>query len=69
MVLLFLKVNVCVALLNIKSDINFSKNHPSPEHFLPLFIAFGNAIDKKGKSVNSEMQYSNISMESFIFDK
>ena len=56
-------------LLNIKSDINFSKNHPSPEHFLPLFIAFGNAIDKKGKSVNSEMQYSNISMESFIFDK
>lgn len=56
-------------LLNIKSDINFLKNHPSPEHFLPLFIAFGNAIDKKGKSVNSEMQYSNISMESFIFDK
>lgn len=56
-------------LLNIKSDINFSKNHPSSEHFLPLFIAFGNAIDKKGKSVNSEMQYSNISMESFIFDK
>ena len=56
-------------LLYIKSDINFSKNHPSPEHFLPLFIAFGNAIDKKGKSVNSEMQYSNISMESFIFDK
>lgn len=56
-------------LLNIKSDIDFLKNHPSPEHFLPLFIAFGNAIDKKGKSVNSEMQYSNISMESFIFDK
>ncbi len=56
-------------LLNITSDINFRKNHPSSEHFLPLFIAFGNAIDKKGKSINSEMQYSNISMESFIFDK
>jgi 4,5-DOPA dioxygenase extradiol len=56
-------------LLNITSDINFRKNHPSSEHFLPLFIAFGSAINKKGKSVNSEMQYSNISMESFIFDE
>lgn len=56
-------------LLNITSDINFRKNHPSSEHFLPLFIAFGNANNKKGKSVNSEMQYSNISMESFIFDE
>ncbi len=57
------------SLLNIKSDINFYKNHPSVEHFLPLFIAFGSATNKKGKSVNSEMQYSNISMESFIFDE
>ena len=56
-------------LKNIQENINFYKNHPTSEHFLPLFIAFGNAIDKKGKSVNSEMQYSNISMESFIFDK
>ena len=56
-------------LKNIQKNINFYKNHPSIEHFLPIFIAFGNAIDKKGKSVNSEMQYSNISMESFIFDK
>lgn len=47
----------------------FIKNHPSIEHFLPMFIAFGNAINKKGKSFNSEMLYSNISMESFIFDK
>jgi 4,5-DOPA dioxygenase extradiol len=57
------------SLLNIKSDINFRKNHPSAEHFLPLFIAYGSAINKKGKSVNNEIQYSNISMESFIFDE
>lgn len=56
-------------LRNIQKNINFYKNHPSIEHFLPIFIAFGNAINKKGKSFNSEMLYSNISMESFIFDK
>jgi 4,5-DOPA dioxygenase extradiol len=56
-------------LINIQTNVNFYKNHPSTEHFLPLFIAFGSAINKKGKSFNSEMIYSNISMESFIFDK
>jgi len=55
-------------LKNIQKNVNFYKNHPSSEHFLPLFIAFGNAINKKGKSFNSEILYSNISMESFIFD-
>ena len=55
-------------LINIQKNKNFYKNHPSSEHFLPLFVAFGNAYDKKGKSFNSEMMYSNISMESFIFD-
>ncbi len=56
-------------LLNITKDENFYKNHPTAEHFLPLYIAFGSALNKKGKSFNSEMLYSNISMESFIFDK
>jgi len=56
-------------LVKIQTNINFYKNHPSSEHFLPLFIAFGNAFNKKGKSFNSEMMYSNISMESFVFDK
>lgn len=56
-------------LLEINKDINFYKNHPSSEHFLPLFIAIGSAINKKGKSFNSEFVYSNISMESFIFDE
>ena len=40
----------------------------SDEHFLPLFIAFGSALNKKGTSFNKEMVYSNISMECFAFD-
>lgn len=56
-------------LLNIDKDANFYKNHPSLEHFLPLFVAFGNAKNRCGKSINSEILYSNISMESFIFDE
>ena len=56
-------------LKNITKNLNFYKNHPSVEHFLPLFIAFGSAKNKKGKSFNSEILYTNISMESFIFDK
>lgn len=55
-------------LLKIDENILFKKNHPTKEHFLPLFIAMGSAIEKNGKSFNSEMMYSNISMESFIFD-
>jgi 4,5-DOPA dioxygenase extradiol len=55
-------------LLEITKDDLFYKNHPTNEHFLPLFIAFGSAKDKKGISINSEIVYSNISMESFVFD-
>ena len=55
-------------ILDLTKDENFYKNHPTTEHFLPLYVAFGSAFDKKGKSVNSEFQYSNISMESFAFD-
>lgn len=54
---------------NISKDKNFYKNHPTKEHFIPLLLAFGSAFNKKGESFNSEILYSNISMESFIFDK
>ena len=56
-------------LKNITKNTNFYKNHPTTEHFIPLLLAFGSAFNKKGESFNSEMLYSNISMESFIFDK
>lgn len=55
-------------LLSILKKELFLKNHPSNEHFMSLYIAFGNAFNKKGKSFNHEMQLSSISMESFIFD-
>lgn len=45
----------------------FRDNHPTIEHFTPLLIALGASGDKKGKSFNSEFLYSNISMESYIF--
>lgn len=54
---------------NISKDKNFYKNHPTTEHFIPLLLAFGSAFNKKGESFNSEILYSNISMESFVFDK
>jgi len=47
---------------------SFYKNHPTAEHFLPLFIAYGSARNKKGVSFNSEIVYSNLSMECFVFD-
>ncbi|OCL84149.1 DODA-type extradiol aromatic ring-opening family dioxygenase [Arcobacter porcinus] len=56
-------------LVNIDKNRYFYQNHPTIEHFIPLLIAFGSAINKKGKSFNSEILYSNISMESFIFDE
>lgn len=56
-------------LLDIQDKAIFSKNHPSAEHFSPLNIVYGSAYNKKGSSFNHEITYSNISMESFIFDK
>ena len=55
-------------LLESRKEPTFYMNHPSDEHFLPLFIAFGSASNKKAISFNSEIVYSNISMECFAFD-
>lgn len=55
-------------LLDSVNKDTFYMNHPTPEHFWPLFIAFGNAQNKKGISFNSEMVYSNLSLECFVFD-
>ncbi len=56
-------------LLEIKNLNTFYQNHPSPEHFLPLYIIYGSAINKKAKSFNHEITYTNLSMECFAFDK
>ncbi len=57
------------SLINITKEKSFYQNHPSTEHFIPLYIIYGSAYNKKGSSFNSEFMYSNISMESFAFDK
>ena len=56
-------------LLEIQNLDTFYQNHPSPEHFLPLYIAYGSAINKKAKSFNHEITYTNLSMECFAFDQ
>ena len=57
--------------INNLKDINnlpyLKENHPTLEHFLPLFIALGASEDHKGESINREFIYSTVSMESFIF--
>ncbi len=45
----------------------FRENHPTSEHFMPIFIALGASNDKVGESINREFIYSTVSMESFIF--
>lgn len=54
-------------IINLIGEKNLRHIHPSLEHFLPLFVALGASKDYKGKSINSEIQYGAISMESFIF--
>lgn len=55
-------------LLEIQNLDTFYQNHPTSEHFLPLFISYGSAINKKAISFNHEITYTNISMECFAFD-
>jgi len=54
-------------LLNFHTINRFQLNHPTIEHFIPLLIAAGASSNYKAKSINSEFQHANISMESFIF--
>lgn len=56
-------------LLALLEDTNFKINHPSSEHFLPLYVAFGSAKNKKPNIFNEQMALSNISMLNFSFDK
>jgi 4,5-DOPA dioxygenase extradiol len=45
------------------------RNHPSPEHFLPLFVALGAAPDgAKGRVLNRHFEYGALSMAAFVWD-
>ncbi|XPV68238.1 MAG: DODA-type extradiol aromatic ring-opening family dioxygenase [Halarcobacter sp.] len=43
------------------------QNHPTLEHFLPLFVSLGASKTKVGKSLNDVYMYSNQSMDTIIF--
>lgn len=46
---------------------NVKENHPTLEHFLPLFINIGTSKNYKGESLNNEYMYGNLSMDTIIF--
>lgn len=43
------------------------ENHPSLEHFLPIFIALGASENRIGESLNNRFMYGNLSMDTIIF--
>jgi len=44
------------------------ENHPTLEHFLPMFISLGASKNKKGKSLHNVYMYGNQSMDTIIFE-
>lgn len=58
------------SLLEYKTQAPYLKqNHPTLEHFLPLFVTLGSAKGTKGKSLHDVFMYGNLSMETIIFEK
>ncbi len=45
---------------------NFSKSHPTSEHFLP--IVFASAMGEKATKIYEAFQWKNLSMSAFIFE-
>lgn len=43
------------------------KNHPTPEHFLPLFVALGAARAAAGRRVHGSFSYGILAMDAFAF--
>lgn len=43
------------------------ENHPTLEHFLPLFVTLGASNDSVGESLNDCYEFGNLSMDSIIF--
>lgn len=51
----------------IEGDPDFVRNHPSPEHYLPLAVAIG-AGGPRGTSIHSGFTHGALSMRAFRFD-
>ena len=44
------------------------RNHPTPEHFLPLFVALGAANSAVGRSLHEDFNYGILSMAAYRWD-
>ena len=57
------------SLIKYKSEAPYlSHNHPSLEHFLPLFVTLGASKNKTGKSLHDVYMYGNLSMDTILFE-
>ncbi|AFY39300.1 Extradiol ring-cleavage dioxygenase class III protein subunit B [[Leptolyngbya] sp. PCC 7376] len=43
------------------------RNHPTPEHFLPLFVALGAATESTGEQIHQRFTYGALSMSAFLW--
>lgn len=62
----------CVDKQNTSEILNYatlgphaSRVHPTPEHFLPLFVALGAASDERGRLLFDDLAYSVLSLSCF----
>lgn len=44
------------------------RNHPTPEHFLPLFVALGASTKSTGKQIHQGFTYGALSMSAFAWN-
>ncbi len=58
------------SLLNYRKEAPYlSHNHPTLEHFLPLYVSLGASKKRVGKSLHDVYMYGNLSMDSILFEE
>ena len=56
-------------LINWEADAPHARrNHPTPEHFLPLFAPLGAATDPRGRILHRRFEFESLSMAAFAWD-
>ncbi len=44
-----------------------ARNHPTPEHFIPLFVAMGAGNDRSSAAIHRSYAYGVLAMDSYVF--